>query len=162
MGRHHRAASRSARRGPTTIGFLASVVCALALAGGATAGASAHPDQVPGTPCTATARACVDLDGHEAWLIENGTVARGPVVITDGAAGHETPRGTFRVEWKHAEHVSGESGAPMPFSVFFAPGGIAFHEGNLGTASAGCVRMEREHAAAFYEFLQVGDEVQIV
>lgn len=30
---------------------------------------------------------------------------------------------------------------PMPYSVFFAPGGIAFHEGSLTEDSHGCVRL---------------------
>jgi hypothetical protein len=49
----------------------------------------------------------------------------------------------------------------MPFAVFFAPGGIAFHEGDLHTYSAGCVRLEHAQAEAFYRFLQVGDPVQV-
>jgi lipoprotein-anchoring transpeptidase ErfK/SrfK len=65
------------------------------------------------------------------------------------------------VEWKNRDHVSGESGAPMPYAVFFAPGGIAFHEGSLQTNSAGCVRLAHREAVAFFDYLQVGDEVQV-
>ena len=50
----------------------------------------------------------------------------------------------------------------MPWSVFFADGGIAFHEGNPDTASAGCVKLDEEDAHAFFTYLQVGDAVQIV
>ena len=164
MGRHRMPPFLPVRRRPPDSGVLASVVAAIALAAGMTAGAAAHPTEAPvvaGTPCTSSARACVDLATHQAWLIENGQVVRGPVAATDGAQGFETPLGTFRVEWKHIDHISGEYGTPMPYAVFFAPGGIAFHEGNLGTSSAGCVRLERDDAAAFFEFLQVGDEVQV-
>ncbi|MDT7670463.1 MAG: hypothetical protein QOC74_3246, partial [Pseudonocardiales bacterium] len=49
----------------------------------------------------------------------------------------------------------------MPFSVFFADGGVAFHEGTLERRSAGCVRLEMEDAQHFYTFLQLGDKVQI-
>lgn len=84
------------------------------------------------------------------------------MVVSIGGPGQETPRGEFRVEWKDINHRSTEfDGAPMPFSVFFAPGGIAFHEGNLYTDSAGCVRLERSQAEAFYRFLQVDDPVQV-
>lgn len=117
---------------------------------------------VAGTPCTSTAMACVDLVGLRAWLFQGGQVARGPVPISIGGDGDDsTPPGRFRVEWKNKDHVSGESGAPMPYAVFFAPGGIAFHEGNLQTSSAGCVRLARDEAVAFFDYLRVGDEVQV-
>jgi hypothetical protein len=120
------------------------------------------PDVVAGTPCTEEARACVDLDAQKAWLLDDGEIVRGPVPISSGGPGRETPRGDFRVEWKDAEHRSAEfNGAPMPYSVFFAQGGIAFHEGNLHTPSAGCVRLNYEDAAAFYEFLAIDDPVQV-
>ncbi len=45
--------------------------------------------------------------------------------------------------------------------VFFAAGGIAFHEGRQDTNSAGCVKLVREDAQEFFEYLQVGDQVQI-
>lgn len=90
---------------------------------------------------------------------------RGPVPVSTGGPGRETPTGDFRVEWKHADHRSAEgAGAPMPFAVFFAQGGIAFHEGNLyadSADSAGCVRLERSQAQAFFEYLQVDDPVQV-
>ncbi|WP_255425893.1 L,D-transpeptidase [Pseudonocardia petroleophila] len=71
-----------------------------------------------------------------------------------------TPPGRFREEWKNRA-LGGESAAPMPFAVFFAPGGIAFHEGNLQTKSAGCVRLPHQEAVAFFDYLQVGDKVQM-
>ena len=49
----------------------------------------------------------------------------------------------------------------MPYSVFFAPGGIAFYEGRQDTPSSGSVKLVREDAAAFFDTLQVGNEVQI-
>jgi L,D-transpeptidase catalytic domain len=66
-------------------------------------------------------RTCVNLAAKHAWFIEDGTVVRGPVPISRGAPGHETPTGEFRVEWKNTNHRSAEhGGAPMPFAVFFA------------------------------------------
>jgi len=117
---------------------------------------------VAGTPCTATAKACVDLAHNQAWLIQNGQIMRGPVPITQGATGENTPAGTFAVQWKDLHHRSGEfNNAPMEYSVFFAPGGIAFHEGSLQKQSAGCVHLSADDAAAWYSILQVGDQVQV-
>lgn len=116
---------------------------------------------VPGTPCTATARACVDLDTHNAWLLRDGAVIRGPVKFVDGDPADPTPRGTYAVEWKAEQYTSREYLVQMPYSVFFAPGGIAFHEGKQSTPSAGCVKLVRDDAVAFFNDLQVGDEVQV-
>jgi L,D-transpeptidase-like protein len=120
-----------------------------------------------GTPCTVTARACVELDTKQAWLVRNGKVIRGPVDISSGGDGEETPTGTFHVLSKDQNHVSKESklpngqGAPMPWSVFFAPGGIAFHSGSPERASAGCIHLEPADAQAWFGNLKVGDEVQV-
>jgi lipoprotein-anchoring transpeptidase ErfK/SrfK len=104
----------------------------------------------------------VDLAAGTAWLLDGGAVVRGPVPVSPGGEGRETPRGDFAVEWKNRDHRSAEfGGAPMPFAVFFAPGGIAFHEGSLETRSAGCVRLARDEAAVFYDFLRVGDRVEV-
>lgn len=50
----------------------------------------------------------------------------------------------------------------MPWSVFFADGGIAFHGGDLSRESAGCVKLRTRDARRFFETLQVGDKVQVV
>jgi len=116
---------------------------------------------LPGPPCTSSAIACVDLNSQRAWLMRDGAATRGPVPISSGAKGYDTPPGTFKVMRKSREHVSTEYGTPMPYSVFFTPDGIAFHEGSLDTASAGCIRLQRDDAIAFFDTLQVGDEVQV-
>jgi lipoprotein-anchoring transpeptidase ErfK/SrfK len=117
---------------------------------------------VPGTPCTATAKACIDLAHNEAWLVKDGHAVRGPVQINQGAAGENTPTGTFDVQWKDLHHRSKEfNNAPMKYSVFFAPGGIAFHQGNVHKQSAGCVHLSATNAAAWYSYLHVGDQVQV-
>lgn len=124
--------------------------------------AAAQPSLVPGTPCTSGARACVDLASRQAWLVDNGAVIYGPVPVGPGGPGQETPRGDFTVERKNANHRSREfNGAPMPWSVFFAPGGIAFHEGDVDRPSAGCVRLRPQDAPAFFDFLAIGDPVQV-
>lgn len=140
-------------------GLVALGLAATVLVGTAAAGPALL---TPGTPCSLFARACVDLGAQQAWLIDNGVVARGPVPISTGGPGRETPRGDFDVEWKNLHHKSAEfNGAPMPYAVFFAPGGIAFHQGVLGSSSAGCVRLNEPDAAAFYGHLLVGDEVEV-
>ncbi|GAA1831806.1 hypothetical protein GCM10009836_07240 [Pseudonocardia ailaonensis] len=116
---------------------------------------------VPGTPCTVTARACVDVDARRAWLVEDGAVTRGPVRIQTGDAEDPTPLGTFRVEWKAEQYTSRQYLTQMPYSVFFAPGGVAFHQGRQDTPSAGCVKLLEADAKAFFASLQVGDEVQV-
>ena len=116
---------------------------------------------VAGTPCTVTARACVDVLGRRAWLLGNGGVTRGPVHIMTGDQDDPTPIGTFRVQWKAEEYTSRQYLVQMPYSVFFADGGIAFHEGRQDTASGGCVKLGHDDAVAWFAYLQVGDEVQI-
>ena len=180
MGRHSRtttrrwavpgrAAALTGVLGATVLGIAASPLgMAVAAEAGPTAAVSAAaaddegPDLVEDTPCTATAAACVDLARNLAWLIDDGEVVRGPVPVTHGGPGKDTPAGTFTVQWKDQNHRSAEfDDAPMPYAVFFAPGGVAFHEGSLERLSAGCVHLSHDDAAAWYDALEVGDEVQI-
>jgi hypothetical protein len=128
---------------------------------------AAGAEKVAGTPCTATAKACVDLDDQKAWLISGGKVTKGPIRISSGGQNKETPQGTFHVYKKDKDHKSNEfpmpngQPAPMPNSVFFGPGGIAFHGGDPKRASAGCVHVPPADAATFFNTLNVGDEVQV-
>ncbi|BBF99349.1 MULTISPECIES: L,D-transpeptidase [Pseudonocardia] len=132
--------------------------------------AQAHAEPAaPGTPCSISTRACVDLETQRAWLIRDGQVTRGPVPIASGGAGQETPLGhSFRVYRKNKDHVSGEftgpdgNPAPMPWAVFFADGGVAFHGGDRERASAGCVKLDLPEAEAFFNDLAEGDKVQVV
>ena len=116
---------------------------------------------VPGTPCTATAKACVDIAEGRAWLFDDGNVSRGPVHIMTGDQDDPTPIGTFHVQWKAEQYTSRQYLVQMPYSVFFADGGIAFHEGRQDTPSGGCVKLGHEDAMAWFAYLQVGDEVQV-
>ena len=124
---------------------------------------------VAGTPCTATAAACVDVENKQAWLIKDGKIVRGPVTISTGGTGKDTPTGdSFRVFRKDKEHTSNEfklangQPAPMPNAVFFEDGGIAFHAGSPQRASAGCVHLGLADSLAFYNFLNIGDQVQVM
>jgi hypothetical protein len=119
------------------------------------------PARAAGTPCLATARACVDLSANRAWLIRDGAVELGPVRITHGRKGLRTPPGTFRVSFKSRDHVSSIYHSKMPYSVFFN-GGIAFHQGSLRSQSGGCVRLSHAAARTFFGELNRGDVVQVV
>jgi lipoprotein-anchoring transpeptidase ErfK/SrfK len=124
--------------------------------------APAAPVQVPGTPCNAAGvRACVDLSANQAWLIRDGVVEFGPVQVSHGRKGFRTPPGTFRVSFHSRNHVSSIYGSRMPYAVFFN-GGIAFHQGDLGSRSHGCIRLSRSSARTFFESLARGDVVQVV
>lgn len=169
------------RSGKVRIGVVAvSTVGLSALAGvylaqpasaeSAAAAAARQQSLAAGTPCTVTAKACVDLDSQKAWLLKDGKIVRGPVPIASGGNGEETPVGhSLRVYRKDKNHKSQESRlpngqpAPMPYSVFFDDGGIAFHGGSLNRSSAGCVRLDPAgDAEAWFNYLQIGDQVQVV
>ncbi|MDT7574594.1 MAG: hypothetical protein QOH17_927, partial [Pseudonocardiales bacterium] len=116
---------------------------------------------VEGTPCTSAAKACVDVADRQAWLINKGVVTRGPVQVMTGDNDDPTPLGTFHVQWKAEQYTSRQYLTQMPYSVFFADGGVAFHEGPQDTYSAGCVKLVHDDAMAWFNYLQVGDEVQV-
>lgn len=115
-----------------------------------------------GSPCSAAAKACVDLSKQQAWLTDGaGHVTYGPVPARGGAKGSKTPKGTFSVIWKDEHHLSKEfNNAPMPYSVFFYPGD-AFHGGNPNAASNGCVHLNLGAAQRFFSTLNVGDKVEV-
>ena len=114
--------------------------------------------------CPAKATACVDLTRHLTWLQTAGKITFGPVQAEPGPPGsaHATPRGTFQVSWKAgANFVSNIYHEPMPWAVFFAPGGIAFHGGSLTTPSHGCVHLTDQNARYYNDHLPVGAEVVV-
>ncbi|MBE9375179.1 L,D-transpeptidase [Saccharopolyspora sp. HNM0983] len=139
---------------------LAALVAGGLFAGGA--GAQAQATGGSPAPCEPTAKACVSLSTNQAWLQEDGRTSYGPVPTTSGKPGAETPQGTFQVQWKNADHVSGEFGAPMPNAVFFTDTGVAFHEGSLEQESNGCIHLSTTASKTFFDSLQPGDEVQVV
>ena len=113
--------------------------------------------------CPAAATACVDLDEHITWLQSNGKVSYGPVQMA-GPPGtvHATPTGTFNVAWKAGPtYMSTIYHELIPWAVFFAPGGIAFHEGSLTVGSHGCVHLTMDAAHYYNEHLPVGAEVVV-
>ncbi|MDT7560474.1 MAG: hypothetical protein QOI50_850 [Pseudonocardiales bacterium] len=177
----HRATRRVSRRMwlIASLGAVAALV-AVPLMGSTPAQASplkapaaGHSSLVPGTPCDRGVVACVAVgdrgfDG-KAWFIEDGRVVRGPLAVSTGGPGEDTPTGTFHVLSKDLDHRSTETtdaeGAPsaMPYSVFFTRSGVAFHGGGVATnRTAGCVRLANQDARYFYNNLNIGDEVQVV
>jgi hypothetical protein len=116
----------------------------------------------PPAPCAANVRACVSLSSRQAWLLRGGRTEFGPVPISHGGRANPTPTGTYPVSWKDEENTSSIYGTPMPYSVFFAPGGIAFHQGDLATDSHGCVRLSMAAARRFFTSLQPGETVQVL
>jgi lipoprotein-anchoring transpeptidase ErfK/SrfK len=114
--------------------------------------------------CPAAASACVDLSDHLTWLQSGRRVTYGPVPMEPGPPGsrHATPRGIFHVQWKAgANYISTEFDDPMPYAVFFAPGGIAFHGGSLTSPSHGCVHLTIGSAHYYHDTLPIGAEVAV-
>ena len=114
--------------------------------------------------CPAAATACVDLNDHLTWLQSDGRITYGPVSMQPGPPGTQqaTPRGTFHVLWKAgANYISTEYHVPIPYAVFFAPGGVAFHGGSLTTPSHGCVHLDIGSARYYHDHLSAGAEVMV-
>jgi lipoprotein-anchoring transpeptidase ErfK/SrfK len=114
--------------------------------------------------CPAAAAACVDLARHITWLQAYGRTTFGPVPMEPGQPGgaHQTPRGTFSVQWKGGPSlISNIYYEPMPWATFFAAGGIAFHGGSLTTWSHGCVHLTIADAHYYNEHLPIGAEVVV-
>ena len=114
--------------------------------------------------CPRAASACVDLDDRLTWLQSDSAISYGPVRMEPGPPGtsQATPRGIFDVAWKAGAHyVSTEYGVPMPYAVFFAPGGIAFHGGSLTKPSHGCVHLGIGSARYYHDHLPVGAVVAV-
>lgn len=142
----------------------ASALTAAAMVfGGLFAGGVAEATGGSPSPCQPTAKACVSLSTKQAWLQENGKTTYGPVPLTSGKPGAETPVGVFKVLWKKADHRSTEfNNAPMNNAVFFTKNGVAFHEGSLEDQSNGCVHLSTTASKRFFDTLNPSDEVQVV
>jgi hypothetical protein len=114
--------------------------------------------------CPAEATACVDLTRHITWLQAGQRVTFGPVQMEPGKPGgeHQTPLGTFQVEWKAGpSYQSNTYHEPMPWATFFAAGGIAFHGGSLTEWSHGCVHLTVTDAHYYNTHLPIGAEVVV-
>jgi lipoprotein-anchoring transpeptidase ErfK/SrfK len=130
----------------------------------ATAAGTPTPRARIRSSCPAAATACVDLEHHLTWLQSDGHVTYGPVSMEPGPPGtrQATPRGTFHVQWRAgANYISTEYHVPIPYAVFFAPGGVAFHGGSLDTPSHGCVHLDINSARYYHDHLPTGAEVVV-
>lgn len=120
-------------------------------------GAATAKPAAPAPPPKPTLTASIDLAQQRMTVFENG-VAKYSWSISSGAAGHATPRGTFRPQWTAKMWNSRKyDWAPMPHSVFIH-GGIAVHGtqhlGALGSpASKGCIRLAPGNARTFYNLV---------
>lgn len=121
------------------------------------------PAPAPRTsPCPADAKACVDLTNQKSWLQNNGEIYYGPVQISSGRPGQDTPKGTHYVNRKVKDEISYEfNNAPMPYSVYFTNNGIAFHQDDPYVPSAGCIHLYRADAQRYFNDLQIGDKVYV-
>ena len=115
----------------------------------------------------------------------------GTSTVSSGKAGHGTPRGTFRVLAKDADHKSSSygsivdsagntmvadytqgqpipkgghyKGAAMTNALQLTTGGVWMHEGIVTSApeSHGCIRLPKKMAKIFFDNTSVGDTVII-
>jgi len=79
--------------------------------------------------------------------------------VSTGAAGYDTPAGTFKPFRMEKDHFSREwDDAPMPHSIFFTMKGHAIHGSthkSIGRpASHGCVRLEPKNAALLFDLVK--------
>ena len=112
--------------------------------------------------CAPAASACADLKDHVTWLQSGGRITYGPIRMEPGGPADPTPKGIFHVAWKAgAGYISTSFGVPIPFAVFFAPGGIAFHAGSLAKSSHGCIHLTLPNARYYHDHLPIGAEVDV-
>ena len=127
------------------LGFAATAAPAQALAG-----------------CTVYNGACLEKHSNLAWLVYNGQTSYGPVKVSHGKPGYETPVGTFSVLRKVKNDWSVPYNGAMPNAVYFTTTGIAFHQGDTAVQSHGCIRMTLDASQVFYDNLMVGEKVQVL
>lgn len=112
--------------------------------------------------CPPLTRACVDLSANLSWLQKDGKIEYGPVPINHGMPGWETPKGGYHVMRHVKDEVSYEHNLdPMPWSTYFSPLGIAFHEGALDEQSHGCIHLSGQDAQHYFHTLKVHDSVAV-
>ncbi len=112
--------------------------------------------------CTVHNGACLEKHSNRAWLVFNGKTSYGPVQISHGKPGYETPVGTFSVLRKVKNDWSVPYNGPMPNAVYFTSNGIAFHQGDVNVQSHGCIRLTPAASLVFYDNLAIGEKVQVL
>jgi lipoprotein-anchoring transpeptidase ErfK/SrfK len=112
--------------------------------------------------CTVYNGACLEKHSNRAWLVYNGKTSYGPVPISHGKPGYETPVGMFSVLRKVKNDWSIPYNGPMPNAVYFTTNGIAFHQGDTNVQSHGCIRLQPAASQVFYDNLAIGENVQVL
>ncbi len=110
-------------------------------------------------PARADVVITVDKDAQRMSVVVDGT-PRYSWPVSTGAAGYDTPSGSFRPFRMERTHFSKEfDDAPMPYATFFTNQGHAIHGTNhvrsLGRAvSHGCVRLSVRNAATLFTLVK--------
>jgi hypothetical protein len=108
-------------------------------------------------------RAELLLDRQVVLLVDGGRVVR-TISVSTGAAGYETPPGSFSIFRKEEMSWSVPFQVWLPWASYFV-GGIAFHEYPdvpPYPASHGCVRVPRYDAKLVYDFTPIGTPVIVL
>jgi len=90
--------------------------------------------------------------------------------ISSGYPGEsETPKGEFRILWKHKNHFSSiypepKGGAPMKYGLMFTQSGHWIHAGILrGWASSnGCIRLFKKEAKKLFLWAETKTPIEII
>jgi lipoprotein-anchoring transpeptidase ErfK/SrfK len=88
----------------------------------------------------------------------------GTAVILYGAQGHDTPLGRLPIMAKIEDHHSATYDAPMPYTLWLTPDGVAIHGSKVrwGAATHGCIGVPMEFAKHLFDEASVGDVVEVV
>lgn len=124
-------------------------------------GRGGHSSSGVPSQCRTTARACFSISRRTAWLLGPGRQVVVAVPALGGRPGHPTPTGQFQVIFHDQNHFSSKYHAPMPFYVNFTSQ-VGFHAGSLSVLSHGCVHLSRANAERFFNYLNNGDQVDVV
>ncbi|MFJ6751440.1 L,D-transpeptidase family protein [Streptomyces sp. NPDC091266] len=107
---------------------------------------------------------CVDLNRQIVWVQQDEEVIFQPVAMRSGQPTMETRTGTYRIYWRHKDHVSSLYNTPMPFAQFF-DGGEALHgiyeDIYAPPGSHGCINLKWSDAKKLWDLLDKGDVVHI-
>jgi hypothetical protein len=105
----------------------------------------------------------VNIKTQRANIYRNG-VRIGTSTVSTGRPGKKTPTGVFQILQKRAKHTSSIYKTPMPYMQRLTWDGIALHAGRLPgyPASAGCVRLPYNFAAALFAETPMGMTVAII
>jgi hypothetical protein len=113
---------------------------------------------------TGPLRVLVSLPLQIAFVFK-GSALVGVSSVSTGAAGHDTPTGTFTILQKDKDHKSSlYDEAPMPYMLRLTWDGVALHAGKVTgePASHGCVRLPAAFARKLFDMADLGATVSVV